>query len=89
LRFLQRSGGRAAAAGFLSAALLGFAAAAQSPPPVAARQLLVMSDIHFDPMAAPQLVDRLAAAEPADWPPAAARRFSRPPIPRQIRCRGA
>jgi hypothetical protein len=67
LRFLQRSGGRAAAIGLLSAALLGFAAAAQSLPPVAARQLLVMSDIHFDPMAAPQLVDRLAAAEPADW----------------------
>ena len=30
--------------------------------------LLVMSDIHFDPMAEPGLVDRLAAAEPAQWP---------------------
>ena len=34
----------------------------------AAGRLLVMSDIHFDPMAEPGLVDRLAAAEPAQWP---------------------
>ena len=30
-------------------------------------RLLVMSDVHFDPMAAPQLVDRLAAAALGDW----------------------
>jgi hypothetical protein len=33
----------------------------------AERQLLVMSDVHFDPMATPRLVDRLAAATPGDW----------------------
>ncbi|HEU0156367.1 MAG TPA: hypothetical protein VFQ82_09875, partial [Stellaceae bacterium] len=36
--------------------------------PAAAGQLLLLSDIHFDPMADPVLVDRLAAAAPAGWP---------------------
>jgi hypothetical protein len=27
----------------------------------------VMSDLHFDPMADPRLVDQLAAAEPEQW----------------------
>jgi hypothetical protein len=31
------------------------------------RQILVMSDLHFDPMADPRLVDQLAAAEPDQW----------------------
>jgi sphingomyelin phosphodiesterase acid-like 3 len=29
----------------------------------------MISDLHFDPMSDPKLVDRLAAAEPAGWPP--------------------
>jgi len=36
-------------------------------PPAIAGQVLVMSDLHFDPMADPQLVDQLAAAEPEQW----------------------
>jgi sphingomyelin phosphodiesterase acid-like 3 len=39
--------------------------AAQAEPPAA--QLMVMSDVHFDPMADSSLVDRLTAAEPAEW----------------------
>src|SRR5260370_26150920 len=39
--------------------------AAQAP--AIAGQILVMSDLHFDPMADPQLVDQLAAAEPELW----------------------
>ena len=46
-------------------------AAALSGPasgqPTVAGQVLVMSDLHFDPMADPQLVDRLAASEPDQW----------------------
>ena len=34
--------------------------------PVSGR-VLVMSDLHFDPMADPRLVDQLAAAEPEQW----------------------
>jgi hypothetical protein len=30
-------------------------------------QFLMMSDLHFDPMAEPKLVDRLSAAEPKEW----------------------
>jgi hypothetical protein len=33
----------------------------------AIRHVLVMSDLHFDPMADPRLVDRLAVAEPDQW----------------------
>jgi hypothetical protein len=36
--------------------------------PAPAAELLMLSDIHFDPMAEPSLVGALAAAEPADWP---------------------
>ena len=31
-------------------------------------QFLMMSDLHFDPMADPKLVDRLSSAEPKEWP---------------------
>jgi hypothetical protein len=31
-------------------------------------QFLMMSDLHFDPMADPKLVDRLCAVEPEEWP---------------------
>ena len=31
-------------------------------------QFLMMSDLHFDPMADPKLVDRLSSAEPEEWP---------------------
>jgi sphingomyelin phosphodiesterase acid-like 3 len=37
------------------------------PAPAIAGQVLVMSDLHFDPMADPRLVDQLAAAEPEQW----------------------
>jgi sphingomyelin phosphodiesterase acid-like 3 len=36
--------------------------------PASARQILVLSDLHFDPMSDPKLVDRLARAEPREWP---------------------
>jgi hypothetical protein len=32
-----------------------------------ARRFLMISDVHFDPMADPKLVDRLASAEPEEW----------------------
>jgi hypothetical protein len=37
------------------------------PAQAVAGQVLVMSDLHFDPMADPRLVDQLAAAEPEQW----------------------
>jgi len=48
--------------------LCAAAACQQTAPtePVAGR-VLVMSDLHFDPMADPRLVDQLAAAEPEQW----------------------
>jgi sphingomyelin phosphodiesterase acid-like 3 len=59
---------RAAAIGLLAAALLVFTLSRSVESAAAAeKQLLVVSDIHFDPMAEPQLIDRLAAAEPANW----------------------
>jgi sphingomyelin phosphodiesterase acid-like 3 len=42
---------------------LAFSAAAEVEPAA----MLVVSDIHFDPMADPALVDRLAAAPPEEW----------------------
>ncbi|MBV8504321.1 MAG: metallophosphoesterase [Alphaproteobacteria bacterium] len=44
-------------------------AGCQQPAPIdpVAGRVLVMSDLHFDPMADPRLVDRLAAAEPERW----------------------
>jgi sphingomyelin phosphodiesterase acid-like 3 len=33
----------------------------------AAGQFLILSDLHFDPMADPRQVDRLSAAEPEEW----------------------
>lgn len=35
--------------------------------PAAAKEMVVLSDIHFDPMANTALVDRLAAAAPEQW----------------------
>jgi sphingomyelin phosphodiesterase acid-like 3 len=50
--------------------LCGMANGQQAAPAhVAAGQVLVMSDLHFDPMADPSLVDQLAAAEPQQWSP--------------------
>jgi sphingomyelin phosphodiesterase acid-like 3 len=39
--------------------------AAELPP---SGRFLVMSDLHFNPMDDPSLLDRLAAAEPSEWP---------------------
>jgi sphingomyelin phosphodiesterase acid-like 3 len=46
--------------------LAPLAAGTAGPPPAA--QFLLLSDIHFNPMADPRLVDRLAAGPPAEWP---------------------
>lgn len=46
-------------------ALLGVRPAAADP---SGGQFLAVSDLHFDAMADPALVDQLAAAQPADWP---------------------
>ncbi len=46
--------------------LMPMAAGIAGPPP--AGQFLLLSDIHFDPMADPRLVDRLAAGPAAEWP---------------------
>lgn len=46
-------------------ALVGLRPVAADP---SARQFLAVSDLHFDPMADPALVDQLAAAPPANWP---------------------
>ncbi|MGA7264979.1 MAG: hypothetical protein WBX30_29415 [Stellaceae bacterium] len=57
--------------GVLAALALGLCGTASgeqaSPSEAAAGQVLVMSDLHFDPMADPSLVDQLAAAEPEQW----------------------
>jgi sphingomyelin phosphodiesterase acid-like 3 len=42
--------------------------AAGTAGPTPAGQFLLLSDIHFNPMADPSLVDRLAAGSPAEWP---------------------
>jgi sphingomyelin phosphodiesterase acid-like 3 len=47
--------------------LFGTASGQQTAVPEIAGQVLVMSDLHFDPMAEPRLVNRLAAAEPERW----------------------
>jgi sphingomyelin phosphodiesterase acid-like 3 len=55
----------------LAALALDLCGAANSQPAAPAQavagQVLVMSDLHFDPMADPPLVDQLAAAEPEQW----------------------
>jgi sphingomyelin phosphodiesterase acid-like 3 len=38
-----------------------------APTPVVAGQVIMMSDLHFDPMADPRLVGELAASEPDEW----------------------
>ena len=59
---------RLALAAIVAVALAAAACQPQEagPPPIAGR-MLVLSDLHFDPMADPKLVDRLAAAEPNQW----------------------
>jgi sphingomyelin phosphodiesterase acid-like 3 len=47
--------------------LFGTASGQQTAVPEIAGQVLVMSDLHFNPMADPQLVDQLAGAEPEQW----------------------
>ena len=52
----------------LALGLCGTASGQQTDPAkAAAGQVLMMSDLHFDPMADPSLVDQLAAAEPEQW----------------------
>ncbi len=52
----------------LALGLCGPASGKQAGPAQAvAGQVLGMSDLHFDPMADPSLVDQLAAAEPEQW----------------------
>ncbi len=59
---------RGAAIWLVAAVLLAAAPSrAAVPAAAAAGRLLVITDIHFDPMAEPGLVDRLAAAAPAQW----------------------
>jgi sphingomyelin phosphodiesterase acid-like 3 len=59
---------RYGAASALALQLCGTASGQQAAPaPPTAGQVLVMSDLHFDPMADPRLVDQLAAAEPEQW----------------------
>lgn len=60
--------GRALLATVVCALFLGWAAVARAAEPPASEQFLALSDIHFDPMADPHLVDRLAAVGPAEWP---------------------
>lgn len=49
-------------------AFLAFGLSATPPAEAAGQSFLMLSDIHFNPMAEPAPVDRLAAAEPGDWP---------------------
>src|SRR5438874_6928896 len=59
---------RYAALAALALGLRGTASGQQAASVQAvAGQVLVMSDLHFDPMADPRLVDQLAAAEPEQW----------------------
>ena len=60
---------RARAIRFVLAVLLALmaTAAARAADTGVGGQFLLLSDIHFNPMANPAVVDRLAAAEPADW----------------------
>lgn len=53
-------------AGTLAVALSTSVRAAE-PETVRPIHFLMMSDVHFDPMADPKLVDRLALAEPEEW----------------------
>lgn len=49
----------------IALALLGLHPVAADP---SGGQFLAISDLHFDPMADPELVNQLATAPPADWP---------------------
>jgi sphingomyelin phosphodiesterase acid-like 3 len=50
------------------AAFVAFSLSAATQAEAAGQSFLMLSDIHFNPMAKPALVDRLAAAEPSNWP---------------------
>ncbi|HZU89281.1 MAG TPA: hypothetical protein VE993_08495 [Stellaceae bacterium] len=52
----------------LAGAMLLAAPMAAPAQPAAAGHVLIATDLHFDPMADPALVDRLSAAEPTEWP---------------------
>ena len=52
----------------VSMGVLAWAPLARSEDSALAGQFLLLSDIHFNPMADPRLVERLAAGEPAEWP---------------------
>jgi sphingomyelin phosphodiesterase acid-like 3 len=58
---------RFALATMLSLALFAPARGAETEA-VGPVQFLMMSDLHFDPMADPKLVDRLSSGEPEEWP---------------------
>jgi sphingomyelin phosphodiesterase acid-like 3 len=49
------------------AAFVAFALSATARGEVASASFLMVSDLHFNPMAEPPLVDRLAATEPGEW----------------------
>ena len=57
--------------GFGLAAMLALVLCAPAPAAesdtAGSSQFLIISDLHFDPMADPKLVDRLAAVEPEGW----------------------
>jgi sphingomyelin phosphodiesterase acid-like 3 len=55
--------------GFAAALALALSKPVRGAEPETVRpvQFLMMSDVHFDPMADPKLVDRLALAEPEEW----------------------
>ncbi len=59
---------RALLAAFIAVVVVVGLPAARAADPGAAGRFLVLSDIHFDPMADPRLVDTLAAADPMQWP---------------------
>ncbi len=52
---------------FVVIVILFVAASAQSSAKPSRNQFLLISDIHFNPMADPALVDRLAAHDPTEW----------------------
>ena len=68
LRLRRTSVGRTLLAALAAIVGLGGAPPAAAEPAAAGRFLL-LTDIHFNPMADPHLVERLAAGEPADWLP--------------------
>lgn len=66
MKFLSARDGCTIGFGLAVVFVAALCATARAEPPVV-RQILMMSDLHFDPMADPRLVDRLAATEPEQW----------------------